>query len=86
MLTELFAVLPEDPYEYMSQPQHLQQPECCILAFEDVPLSFQASGKTTAGEAKYRVKAAWPYFAAGQDMNLAHSGVLWVLLPGGNPM
>ncbi|CAJ1455929.1 unnamed protein product [Effrenium voratum] len=51
MLTELFAVLPEDPYEYMT----------------------------------YHLASKRPV-RPPQDMNLAHSGVLWVLLPGGNPM
>eukprot|EP00435_Cladocopium_sp_Y103_P027528 s412_g6.t2 len=51
MLTELFAVLPEDPYEYLT----------------------------------YHLAAKRPV-RPPQDQNLIQSGVLWVLLPGSNPM
>mmetsp|Transcript_27543 Transcript_27543/g.59934 ORF Transcript_27543/g.59934 Transcript_27543/m.59934 type:complete len:214 (+) Transcript_27543:58-699(+) len=51
MLTELFAALPEDPYEYLT----------------------------------YHLAAKRPV-RPPQDQNLIQSGVLWVLLPGSNPM
>mmetsp|Transcript_32428 Transcript_32428/g.61078 ORF Transcript_32428/g.61078 Transcript_32428/m.61078 type:complete len:214 (-) Transcript_32428:21-662(-) len=51
MLTELFAVLPEDPYEYMT----------------------------------YHLASRRPV-RAPQDQKLISSGVLWALLPGGDPM
>eukprot|EP00434_Breviolum_minutum_P025213 symbB.v1.2.022273.t1/scaffold1968.1/size94324/6 len=51
MLTELFAALPEDPYEYLT----------------------------------YHLAAKRPV-RPPQDQNLLQSGVLWVLLPGSNPM
>ncbi|CAK9056374.1 unnamed protein product [Durusdinium trenchii] len=51
MLTELFHVLPEDPYEYMT----------------------------------YHLASKRPV-RPPQEQNLIQSGVLWVLLPGSNPM
>lgn len=51
MLTELFAALPEDPYEYMT----------------------------------YHLASRRPV-RPPQDQKLISSGVLWALLPGGDPM
>ena len=87
MLTELFAALPEDPYEYMSGTLLCLPRHSCglflpyqghttwhLVALFDRPRSKQRQQKRAQVESLVK------------DQKLVSSGVLWALLPGGDPM